>query len=733
MHNSLSFKLARWLVVAVLLAIGVFAVSAALPTKAAAVYADYEVVHGVVRDGSTGLPLNGGAVPGSWDSLTVVLASWSPYGFFSAFAYLPVAADGSWSAMVSQGMLSTDTTYTVYVMANNMPVFSWDPGLDTFKYTAPGQTVNSTMWPVREVATGRVTYKESGLPVAGAKVELKSSLVPYYCYTSSDGTYTLNGPAKPGPLSISTFDPSAPNEFNKPTVTATYAGSKLTQDLQIGKVIRGQLYSTFTGAPLGCPAYGSIEQYDAYNDQWVQVASWSADSVGGFSVGQWGMGTASPFGNNGSLCRVRWLGVMTGSYADGTSDTFVYDDTTETVLPKIWMTPQVAGHIALSDTKTSKPVQLELFAFDGTNYFSIDKREVDSGPDGFVYTFSATRLPLDYDFRIVATNPDYKTSQMDFRLSAAKPSAHFDTTLAKLTPTITGVVTGSGTPLGRIVVTAFDANTHASVKGVFTEKSGEYTIANLPVGSYHLRFTGTTPTELTQFYDRSMTIGGASAISVGATETVTVTTDLTPLYVPVTTSIAGTITNGGLPLNRIVVTAFDAGTHASVKGVFTDAAGNYSLSGLAPGSYHLRFTGTTPASLAQYNDHKTTMTAADEIVVSGSGAPVIVSSDLAPPPAPIQTISGTVTNASAPLNRIVVTAFDATTHASVKGVFTDATGAYALSLPAGSYHLRFTGTTPANLTQFFDHQARIGNASVVTLASGATVSVSSDLSGPIAP
>ncbi|NTU71705.1 MAG: carboxypeptidase regulatory-like domain-containing protein [Coriobacteriia bacterium] len=244
---------------------------------------------------------------------------------------------------------------------------------------------------------------------------------------------------------------------------------------------------------------------------------------------------------------------------------------------------------------------------------------------------------------------------------------------------------------------------------------------------------GTTPANLEQYYDRTLTISEATTLSAVAGESITVSSDLTPIAPPSTQGISGNVTNLGAPLDHIVVTAYDAVTHRDVKGVYTDALGNYTLGSLPAGSYHVRFMGTTPASLTQYFDHKVNITDAAVVTVT-AGLMTTVSSDLAPTtPVTVQTISGTITNVGVPMNRVVVTAFNATTHAYVRGVFTNALGVYTLSLPAGSYHLRFTGMTPSSLTQYYDHQNRISNASVQVLGSGAELTIDSDLSGAITP
>ncbi|MEI6624106.1 MAG: IPT/TIG domain-containing protein, partial [Actinomycetes bacterium] len=90
-------------------------------------------------------------------------------------------------------------------------------------------------------------------------------------------------------------------------------------------------------------------------------------------------------------------------------------------------------------------------------------------------------------------------------------------------------------------------------------------------------------------------------------------------------------------------------------------------------------------------------------------------------------LTGTITAASAPQATCVVSVYNATTHAYIKGVYTNLSGVYNLTgLPAGSYHLRFTNTTPLNLSQFYDHKATIAEATVVTLGSE-TKTVSADL------
>ncbi|NTU72006.1 MAG: beta-propeller fold lactonase family protein [Coriobacteriia bacterium] len=193
---------------------------------------------------------------------------------------------------------------------------------------------------------------------------------------------------------------------------------------------------------------------------------------------------------------------------------------------------------------------------------------------------------------------------------------------------IAGTITASGLPQVRIVVSAFDAETNSYRKGVFTDAFGRYAVSGLSAGTYHLRFTGTTPSTLSQYYDHTSAITAATTLTVTGGAVTPASSDLAP-PAPTAGTIAGSITAGGLPQARIVVTAFDAATNSYRKGVFTDLLGGYAITGLTPGTYHLRFTGTTPSSLSQYYDHKATITAATTLTVD-PGAVTAASSDLAP-------------------------------------------------------------------------------------------------------
>ena len=214
--------------------------------------------------------------------------------------------------------------------------------------------------------------------------------------------------------------------------------------------------------------------------------------------------------------------------------------------------------------------------------------------------------------------------------SGVTATASMQMKLAPATSSIGGTVTNAGVPQVRAVVSAFDSVSHAYVRGVFTDAAGVYAITALPAGSYHLRFTGTTPAALTQYYDHATAISVASTITVGEGATVSVSSDLAPRVVAPTSAIGGVITAGGVPQSRVVVGAYIATTGAYVKAVFTDGSGAYLLSGLPVGSYKVRISGTTPSTLTQWFANSSTMGGATAVPTVADQT-TVVSTDLLGP------------------------------------------------------------------------------------------------------
>jgi hypothetical protein len=353
---------------------------------------------------------------------------------------------------------------------------------------------------------------------------------------------------------------------------------------------------------------------------------------------------------------------------------------------------------------------------------------------------------------------------------------------------ISGVITAGGTAQVGAVVSAFDATTHAFVRSVFTNGSGAYSITGIPAGNYHLRFTSTTPANLTQFYDHKGTIDTANVIEVAGEQAKTVSADLYRIVAPTVTdfspgsatvgttiSISGTgFTNATSVRFNGVATSFAVDSPTAIRaevpagattgkisvttpdGTGTSVA-NFTvlqaptITGFLPtsgsvgttvtingtnlsGATSVTFNGTlaTSVQIVNANQIKAAVPAGatdGAIAVTTPGGTATSAGSFTVTIAPtVQNVRGTISSDAGPMANVVVSAFDATTHAYVKGVFTNASGEYTLPLPAGVYHLRFTGTTPSNLTQFYNHSVTITGATPIQVDSGATTWVSSNLS-----
>jgi hypothetical protein len=187
--------------------------------------------------------------------------------------------------------------------------------------------------------------------------------------------------------------------------------------------------------------------------------------------------------------------------------------------------------------------------------------------------------------------------------------------------TITGQITNGATPLSGVTVTLYDAVTHASVATTVTAAGGTYTIASLAPGSYHVRFSGTTPTSLAQYYNQSSLITGAAVVVLTANATTTIPSINLAAFKPPTT-IDGIITANGVAQVGVGVTVYSSGGSA-IKSTTTTAGGVFSLVVPSGGSYKLRATGTTPASLSQYYRRKSSLGNATTVSVNtGQTTPV---------------------------------------------------------------------------------------------------------------
>ena len=172
----------------------------------------------------------------------------------------------------------------------------------------------------------------------------------------------------------------------------------------------------------------------------------------------------------------------------------------------------------------------------------------------------------------------------------------------------------------------------------------------------------------------------------GAADSNVATVDLT-VTGPAGATISGTVTAAATPVEGAIVYVFDAGTAAYAGNAFTGATGAYSVS-LPSGTYNLWVQTNTAGYPDQaYGGDGTFANATDIDLTTASQTADVV---LAGAAAGACTISGTRDRRAAPaVEGAIVYVFDAGTAAYAGNAFTDATGAYSVSLAVG--HLQPLG------------------------------------------
>ncbi len=264
-----------------------------------------------------------------------------------------------------------------------------------------------------------------------------------------------------------------------------------------------------------------------------------------------------------------------------------------------------------------------------------------------------------------------------------------------------------------------------------TNAAGEYTIAGLPSGSYTIWFT-TTIGEYRGgwswygYYDNKSSSAEANPVSVTAgSVTSGIDTEMQ------TGQIAGSATSavGGAALERIEVCAWSDGGGSSTAGcALTNAAGEYTIAGLAAGSYRVEFSafvcgasGCTQQQnyVTQYYHEKPSGGQAEAVPVTAGNTTPAIDAKMAPG----AEIAGQATSALShdPLANITVCAQSTEQNGSGHCVSTNAAGEYAISgLATGSYDIAFSSEWegPNYLSQSFDGKSGSSEATPVAVTAG---------------
>ena len=233
----------------------------------------------------------------------------------------------------------------------------------------------------------------------------------------------------------------------------------------------------------------------------------------------------------------------------------------------------------------------------------------------------------------------------------------------------------------------------------YTNASGAYTISHLPPGSYTLRFDPPRATNLQHGY-RNATAPTYFSVSTPVAVTI-VNMSLTGknIRLPAGYKISGKVTrsNGTTPIHDVLVSANLVYTSqvVTVDETMTDAAGNYTLMGLSPGSYEVGFEHGLEVDDYQSGCWYTTPASKFSASCASSTAVVITTANvtgISPKIPNALKITGYVkTRASTPVP--IVGAWVHAQGPKSGSAYTDATGKYTITgLNPGSYKIEVEGS-----------------------------------------
>jgi len=292
---------------------------------------------------------------------------------------------------------------------------------------------------------------------------------------------------------------------------------------------------------------------------------------------------------------------------------------------------------------------------------------------------------------------------------------------------IEGTVTKAegGTGIGGIEVCAYAVS--GELEGpsgescAVTSVGGDYAISELPAGEYDVEFAvppGSPLYYVTQYYNDKSSFAEAETVTIGAGVTAGIDAAMREGG-----KIAGTVTQFTesediVPLGNIEVLAYESGNEMPVGYATTNTNGEYTIAGLAPGSYTVEFSPTPEGGLnfvTQYYNGKTSRAAANEVkVVQGA-------------------TTGTINAQLRVGGEILGTVTDAWTHAPVAGVYvfalrpgggfagvasTNASGEYTIvGLATGSYKIEFIQLAGNSryILQYYNDQASLASANPVSV------------------
>jgi hypothetical protein len=321
-----------------------------------------------------------------------------------------------------------------------------------------------------------------------------------------------------------------------------------------------------------------------------------------------------------------------------------------------------------------------------------------------------------------------QASALIVSVTAPGQSAGFDAILSKgasIAGTVSDATSGAG--LSGVLV-SIESVPSRRVSWAYTDSSGAYSVSGLSTGSYKLRFT--LDGYVVKWYGGAADRDGATAVPVSAPGAVTGINLALVRGATISGHISDRIT--GAAVQGVTVSAVDAVTGTWSRSGYTDAAGAYSITGLASGSYKLQAVSNSQASyITQWYGNKEQQSAASAVTVGAPGS--LSGIDITLEKGSV--VSGSVRDraSGAPLANVWVNLASADSGQQVSSGYSDSLGSYSVSgLPSGNYLVSCSAT--GYLTGWYDGTSDQSSATILPLAAPGAVSginLALDLAGSI--
>ncbi|GAA2222608.1 carboxypeptidase regulatory-like domain-containing protein [Herbiconiux moechotypicola] len=283
----------------------------------------------------------------------------------------------------------------------------------------------------------------------------------------------------------------------------------------------------------------------------------------------------------------------------------------------------------------------------------------------------------------------------------------------------TGSVSGrvrsqDGAPAESVTVRAYDSAGVASERYTTTDETGSYTLAGLVPGSYRLSFSGSG--YLPQWFKGAASLDTATPVTVGEGSALT-GKDVT---LSRGASVSGTVrradTEPGGPVTS-EVELWREGEASAAYAVLTHGEGQYTLAGVTPGTYRVRFPVWDAGHVEQWWRGSADRAGATKLVLGASTVVTGVDAVL-----PVRAaVTGVVRSApvagraAAPLAGARVSVYD-DTDSLVTWATTGSDGRYSVSpLAPGDY--RFGFSHPAHVARYSGGGPSLAGAASVSIGS----------------